>query len=97
MNRSKVEIMKYILGGFTLMITVSCVHGATVAAHANRSEAVILDVFPSSQLEIPFERQGQTVMSQTYTPTESLWGKHLDEKTVFHHEIKHVQGFRHRW
>jgi len=53
--------------------------------------SVILDVFPESVVQLPADQQDKTVMSGKYTLTDSSWGKHLDERTVFHHEIKHVQ------
>jgi hypothetical protein len=66
--------------------------GAAPVAAGSGVPSVILDVFPESVAQMPADQQGRTVMSGNYTPTSSLWGKHLDESTVFHHEIKHLQG-----
>jgi len=51
----------------------------------------LLDVFPASVVQYPAEQQGKTVLSTEYTPTDSLWGKHLDERNVFNFELKHMQ------
>lgn len=53
--------------------------------------ARLLDVFPASTVTVPPDRQGKTVQSSTYTQTGSSWGEHLDEKVVFHQELKHIQ------
>jgi len=53
--------------------------------------AVLLDVFPSPVMEMAADKQGTTALSYAYTPTDSRWGKHLDERDVFNFEIKHIQ------
>jgi len=73
------------------VLLLSACGTASVAAGSGEP-SVILDVFPESVAQMPADQQGRTVMSGNYTPTGSLWGKHLDERTVFQHEIKHLQG-----
>ena len=58
---------------------------------AGHHAAALLDVFPASVAQAPAGKQGETVLSSTYTPSGSLWGKHLDEKMVFSFEMKHLQ------
>jgi len=52
----------------------------------------VLDVFPEPDLHLPRAERGKTVLSSTYYPSGSLWREGLDERWVFHEEIKHQQG-----
>ena len=60
-------------------------------ASGNATQAAILDVFPESVVQLPGAEQGKAVQSSRYTPSGSLWGRGLDERVVFHREIKHEQ------
>jgi len=53
--------------------------------------SALLDLFPASTVQLPEEKQGRTVMSSNYYPSDSLWHESLDESWVFHQEIKHEQ------
>jgi hypothetical protein len=52
--------------------------------------AELLDVFPPSTVKMP-GKEGETVTATSYYPSGSTWQKDLDERWVFHREIKHVQ------
>jgi hypothetical protein len=54
-------------------------------------ESKLLDVFPPSSVQVPPDARGKTELSAEYTPSGSLWNKHLDEQVVFNFEIRHEQ------
>ena len=54
------------------------------------SPAVLLDVFPPSTVTLP-GKEGKVVVTTDYYPSGSSWQKDLDERWVFHREIKHEQ------
>ena len=51
----------------------------------------ILDVFPPSVALVPRAQRGETIVSTRYTPSGSLWDARLDERWVFHCELRHEQ------
>jgi hypothetical protein len=97
MDNREAYTMRYLLAlGFVATVLVTgCgkqphTDDATPAAHDPNADA-LLDVFPASVVQFPAEQQGSTVLSSEYTPSDSLWGKHLDERNVFNFELKHMQ------
>lgn len=52
--------------------------------------AALLDVFPDSSYE--GGAQGKTEISSTYYPSGSTWLRELDERVVFHRELKSDRG-----
>ena len=61
----------------------------------NRTQEVdhaILDVFPASTVSAKSNQQGETVFSNTFTPSKSLWSEGLNESKVFHGELTHTQN-----
>lgn len=59
--------------------------------------SAMLDLFPPSVVKVPPGDQGETVLSSVYTPSGSLWARHLDEQAVFNMEMKHVQEAHNRY
>ena len=55
---------------------------------------MLLDIFPDSVVKRSSGNPGKTVVSQAYRPSGSLWGPGLDERNVFHAEIRHEQNPR---
>ena len=51
----------------------------------------VLDVFPPPEVQAPAGQAGETVQTSTYYPSGSQWGEGLDERMVYHREIKHTQ------
>ena len=76
---------------YVILALALLIGGSVCGDETVETAAVLLDVFPESVVQIPAERQGTTRLSSTYTPSGSLWGKCLDEKTVFDFEMKHLQ------
>ena len=79
------------LGAIGTLVFAGCSPRTCETQDARPLAATLLDVFPESVVQMPVERQGKTTLSTTYTPSESLWGKHLDERDVFNFEMKHLQ------
>lgn len=61
------------------------------SAQVSGGAAALLDVFPDSVDLMPETGRWATQTSFVYTPTDSSWGEGLDEQSVFHMEMKHVQ------
>jgi len=53
--------------------------------------SAILDVFPPSVALVLRGQRGETIISTRYTPSGSLWDARLDERWVFHCELRHEQ------
>ena len=51
----------------------------------------LLDIFPDSVVQFPKAKQGNVKQTSTYYPSGSLWQPDLDERWVFHQELKHQQ------
>ena len=86
---------KRLVGALSLLTAVVTMSVSLFAAEI-RTEPVVsssslLDVFPESVVQMPAEKQGRTTLSTVYTPTGSLWAKHLKEEMVFQFEMKHTQ------
>jgi len=54
-------------------------------------QSAILEVFPTSAKPVSEARRGKTVITPRYTPSGSLWDAGLDERWVFHCELRHEQ------
>jgi hypothetical protein len=58
--------------------------------HWAAAPASLLDVFPASTVQMP-GNGGKAIATTEYYPSGSVWQKDLDERWVFHREIKHEQ------
>lgn len=54
--------------------------------------AELLDVFPPSTVEVSEDRKGKVDWTSSYYSSGSLWQEDLDERVVFHREMKNQQG-----
>lgn len=54
--------------------------------------ASLVDVFPPSLDLVPAEKQGETHFTSSYYESGSTWEPSLDERWVFHRELKHEGG-----
>ncbi|QDT14411.1 alpha/beta hydrolase family protein [Alienimonas californiensis] len=54
--------------------------------------AALLDVFPPPTATVAPDRRGETQLIEAFTPTDpALWDERLDERAVFHLEMRHDQ------
>ena len=51
----------------------------------------LLNVFPSSTVNLPQAERGDTTITSEFTPSESLWDERLNERPVFLAEMVHAQ------
>ncbi|MEO2001347.1 MAG: hypothetical protein ABGW75_06945, partial [Pirellulales bacterium] len=70
------------------MILFSFVLNSTASETTDQQ---ILDVFPPTVAATEKSQRGNTSISLDYTPSTSLWAEGLDEKQVFHAQIRHEQ------
>jgi len=72
----------------SLLILFSFVLNSTASETTDQQ---ILDVFPPTVAATEKSQRGNTSISLDYTPSTSLWAEGLDEKQVFHAQIRHEQ------
>jgi len=73
---------------FVLLYLLSSSSNATASENIEKQ---ILDVFPPSVATVDDGNQSRTSISLDYTPSKSLWAEGLNERNVFHAEIRHEQ------
>lgn len=82
--------MKFVRVAFVGLFLAGCV--SRPSPDLGKAKAALLDIFPPPVAQTPQAERGKTVMSSSYTPSGSSWGDDIDERTVFHEEMKHRQG-----
>ncbi len=78
----------------TPVAVVLLLHLLSSSSNATASEKIkrlMLDVFPPSVATVDDGNQSRTSISLKYTPSKSLWAEGLDERQVFHAQIRHEQ------
>ena len=81
------KIVRIVIVGLFL---VGCV--SQPSPGSGRAGKALLDIFPPSVAQAPQTERGKTTLSSTYSPSGSSWAEEIDERTVFHEEMKHRQG-----